>query len=194
MAGELVNVRFLEFMIPNDWLILSTDAVRSVSKLRALVAAFAVRPENAVPSSPLTGLFPGPNVANGVKPGSPNPLDMVFRNSKPPLKACFPCVQLMSSPMICIGLTCERHRPNLPYVMNPVHSNGTGWNGTPLENGTNLSASWPSASPRFAGGNCWSTERLRPARSSFSTVGLKVDVNVRIYTSGRFMATPSKPF
>src|SRR5215475_8909135 len=96
--------------------------------------------------------------------------------------------------MICIGLTCERHRPKRPYVMNPVQSKGTGWNGTPLENGTNLSASWPAASLRFAGGNCWSTERLRPARSSFNNDGLNVDVNVMMYTSGRLMATPSKPF
>src|SRR2546422_5667851 len=115
MAGELVSVKLFEFVIPKDWLILSTEAVRSVSNFCAVVALLAVRPPNAEPSSPATALLPGPNVANGVKPGSPNPFDIVLRNSKPPLKACFPRVQLRSSPSTYIGLTCERQFPNRPY-------------------------------------------------------------------------------
>src|SRR6185369_7006163 len=102
------------------------DAVKSVSKLRAVVAEFAVRPVYTDPSSPPTGLLPCPKVANGVKPGSPKPFDIEFRSSMPPLKACLPWVQLRSSPIEYSGLTCERQAPNRPYWMNPVHRVGTG--------------------------------------------------------------------
>src|SRR3989304_2751292 len=125
MTGELVSVRLLEFVIPKDWFTVAIDAVRSVSRFLAAAAALAVKPGNAVPSSPAIGLFPAPKGANGGNPGSPNPLDIVFRNSKPPLKACLPWVQLRSSPMEYIGLSWLRQAPKRPYWTNGVQSEGT---------------------------------------------------------------------
>src|SRR6516162_2451763 len=116
MFGELSSVLLLTFAIPNDWFTVVTEPLKSVSRRRAINAVFAVRPGKALPSSPFTGNdAAAPNVANGVKPGSPNPFDFVFRNSNPPLNACLPCVQLRSSPMEYIGLTWDRQRPNPPY-------------------------------------------------------------------------------
>src|SRR5215475_1922807 len=118
MYGELVKFKFFELVIPNAWLMVATEPARSVSNRCAVVALLALKPGKpaALPSRLLIGnVVAAPNVANGVKPGSPNPLDIVLRNSMPPLNACRPCVQLTSSPMECIGLLCERHAPKRPY-------------------------------------------------------------------------------
>src|SRR5262249_38890305 len=116
IVGELTRFRFLELVMPKDWLIVATEPLRSVSNLVAVVVLFAVSPEYFVPSRLLTGwVVAAPSVAKGVNPGSPKPRDMVFRNSKPPLNACLPCVQLTSSPITYIGLLWERHAPKRPY-------------------------------------------------------------------------------
>ena len=63
----------------------------AIDALLAVKPAAPFGPGNAVPSRPLIGnVVAAPNVAKGVKPGSPKPLDFVLRNSTPPLKACFP--------------------------------------------------------------------------------------------------------
>src|SRR5215467_3346250 len=85
----------------------------------AKVALFVVSPVNpplAAVLSRASGLLPAPRTAVGVMLGSLNPFDSVRRHSIPPLNACFPFVQLRSSPMEYRGLIPSRHRPNPPLV------------------------------------------------------------------------------
>ena len=77
---------------------LPTDPARSVSRLRAVVVLFPVRPEKATLSIPVTAAPPAPKRACGVKLLSFHGAELIKRNSPPVLNACLPLVQLRVSP------------------------------------------------------------------------------------------------
>src|SRR5262249_23535431 len=105
------------------------------------------------------------------------PLEEPRRHSNPPLKACFPTVQLKSSPAVVMGLSPSRQRAGPPMFTKDDHRVGFTWNGIPLALATYFLASSPIASPRSADPHCQLFDAFFPARNSLSRLGDSVDVS-----------------
>src|SRR5687767_6327096 len=87
---------------------LATEPLRSVRRFRAVVWSVPVRPGIVELEIPVTGTPPSPRKTRGQESVFAPPFVAVKRTSAPPLKACWPRVQLSVSEYWDRGLTVPR--------------------------------------------------------------------------------------